>query len=74
MNALEMYTVYWNPKDYPNRFVVRRWTINSREAPVPREVIAVTLTLREARSKIPPGLFCMPRWPDDDRTIVEVWF
>lgn len=72
MNVLEMFTVYWNPKDYPNKFVVRRFLMSgAHPTPTPKEVIAVTLTLREARDKIPNGLHCLQ---GDDPYILEVWF
>ncbi len=72
MMGLEMFVVYWNPKDYPNQFVVRRW-LSGREAPEPKEVCAVGLTLDEVRGKLPPNLYRQPRYLNDDPCIVEVW-
>jgi hypothetical protein len=31
-------------------------------------------TLEQARAFIPQGLYCMPRFEQDDEKIVEVWF
>ncbi len=74
MWAMEMFTVYWNPKDYPNKFVVRRWLVSDKEPePVPMELVAVASTLEEIRSKIPGSLHCLRRFKEDDPAIVEVW-
>jgi hypothetical protein len=67
-----MWTIYDNPKDYPGKFVARWWVVK-----VPVEAtddIFVCDSLGEARSKIPEGLFAMPRLEEDDPCIVETWF
>lgn len=74
-HVLSMYTIYFNPRDYPGRFVMREWFIvkGSREpmpAPLPS---AVCDTLEEARRALPPGVVWMGRNPEDESQIVEVW-
>jgi hypothetical protein len=68
------YTVYRNPRDYPGRFVVRRWRVRAGGAlETERTTWAVEHTLEAARATIPPNLYRMERHPDDDPVIVEVW-
>lgn len=69
---LIQYTIYARPRDYPNSFVVRRWRIYANDLR-PDPSVNVCQTLEEARSCIPPGLVRIPRFRDDDPTIVEVW-
>jgi hypothetical protein len=72
MSTFEVYVVYWNPKDFPGKFVVRRWGY-TKFTPEPKEVIAVGLDLDEVREKIPAGLYRQSREKGDDSAIVEVW-
>lgn len=65
---LEMFVVYDHPLDYPGHFVVRRWSGDQ-----PTENFAVARTIEEARAHVPMGLHRLPRQPDDDAAIVEVW-
>jgi hypothetical protein len=70
--VLHQWVVYENPRDYPGKFVVRRWLIGPGTI-TPVAAVEVTDTLDEARAAVPDGLFCTPRMPDDDPCIVEVW-
>lgn len=69
------YVVYQNAKDYPDKFVVRRWSIiEGHEFPVPdKDPIAVVDLYRETVKHIPPGLVRIARDPTDDKCIVETW-
>lgn len=69
---LTMLTIYWDPSDYPGRFVVRRWTATNPPTPDPK-ACAVCLTLTEARAAVPDGLVRIPRHPTDDPVIIETW-
>lgn len=71
MSALEhaVFAIYESPRDYPGRYVVRRW-VGTVADPEPR---AVALTLAEARKAIPSGLFYLPRLRGDDPCIKETW-
>lgn len=73
MNILCLYTVYKYPKDYPDKFVVRRWEINGKPQPENKEIVAVGEDLQEVRSKLPHGLCRIERQPEDDPVIVETW-
>lgn len=69
---LTQYVIYENPADYPNKFVLRIWTINGGKTIADASVI-LTDTLEEARSHIPQGLFNLGRYEQDDPVIREVW-
>lgn len=70
---MEMFVVYWNPTDYPRKYVVRRFIIQSQ--PIPdREPWIVRDTLEGARETILYGLVHVPRAPSDGAVILEVWF
>jgi hypothetical protein len=71
MTDLVMWTIYEKPKDYPNGFVVRRSVVSDR---IKMDVVAqYSPTLLHARAAIPRGLHRLPRFPDDDACVVEVW-
>lgn len=67
--SLSIYTVYKNPSDYKNKFVVRHFMNDIPE----RVPLIVADTLEEARKAIPDGMYRMDRQPDDDPVILEVW-
>jgi hypothetical protein len=73
MNTLPMWVIYWNPRDYPCRYVVRRWLVGASGAVADDEPNAVVDTLDEARRSVPQGLACLNRAEADERQIVEVW-
>jgi len=72
--VMSTWVVYDRPRDFPNKFVARRHYI-VRGDPNPRasEEYAVADSLEEIRQRLPPGLYCLPRFADDDPKIVEVW-
>lgn len=66
---LPLYTIYWNPSDYPNKYVVRKWFL---ERPGP--VIGTTESLDKARALLPDGVNTnLKRFGMDDPVIVETW-
>lgn len=71
--ALQMHVIYDHPIDFPEHFVVRVWVIPPLGGEMPSRGYVLASTIEEARAAIPAGLFCMPRLPDDDPAIVEVW-
>jgi len=73
-DGLPMFAIYHNPKDYPGRFVVRRWLIlpGGDIQPDP-EPLAVTFTLEWARLEVPGNCWRLERHDMDDPCIVEVW-
>lgn len=76
MNAeqvyLEQWAIYWNPADYPDKFVVRRWEIGMGWAR-PTDDVAAFDMLEEARMSLPVGAYCLGRDESDDPAILEVW-
>lgn len=74
-DVLSMWTIYERPRDFPDRFVARRWEIRQGvPEPVPTGDMILGLTLDSLRSRLPEGLHCQPRAPGDEAHIVEVWF
>lgn len=73
--VISQYVVYFNPSDYPGKFVVRRFDILRRiPEPVPaKEPLIVTDDLERARCAVPFGLHRLPRFAGDDANILEVW-
>ena len=69
---LPQFVVYRSPQDFPGKYVVRMWRIKDRMGPT--NLIEIFDTLEQARGFIPCGLCCLPRFEQDDATIVEVWF
>ena len=73
MRQLEMYVIYRNPRDYPGKFVCRKWLLTDGK-PVPMaQPTSVSNSLEEVRAKVPKGLFRMARGPLDDVAVWEVW-
>ena len=71
MTTLEMWTIYEHPLDYPDGFVVRRFTLDGLGA-IPGEASYVD-SLEAARAVVPPGLALIPRSVYDEVQIVESW-
>jgi hypothetical protein len=73
-NVLRMFTIYESPLDYPGKFVVRGGTVaSSGDYLHDTAVRAVVDSIDAARAWVPDGLYCLPRDPNDDPCIVEVW-
>jgi len=52
--AISMYTIYFNPSDYPEKYVTRKWLIiGGFGGPVPTKIRYITNTLPEARKHVP---------------------
>ena len=71
MTVLNIWTVYEHPKDYPNNYVVRRWSGDK-----PTDDVDVFLSLQHARDYIKfhtPADVCIGRSPNDDPCILECW-
>jgi hypothetical protein len=63
-----IWTVYANPSDYPGKWVVRRWILDT-----PGTWCFVAPSLEMARRVLPGHLTRLERWPTDDPCIVECW-
>lgn len=73
--AMFNYVIYEDPKDYPGKFVVRRWAIvRGRPEPMPEaDPLGVVDTIEAARALVPRGLYPLGRHAQDDAVIREVW-
>lgn len=69
MRVLRIFVLYEDPKDYPGKFVLRRW-VGEEPDPIP---MAVTDSLALARNVIPDYATPIGRYPLDDPAIKEVW-
>lgn len=70
-NELEMWTVYYNPTDFPGKYVARLF-----KGEKPTGLHTISDTLEELRAKLlrhNPGLARLNRFPADEAQIVEVW-
>jgi len=68
--------IYDNPRDFPGKYVVRKHVIEPGFTAPTREH-SVHNTLKEARRSLPNAgrhMLRVPRSPDDEPQIVEVWF
>lgn len=72
--GLEMWTVYESPSDFQGLWVVRRWVAEPGGLVRDPDPWFVGATLEAARESLPPDLYRQGRQPDDDPTIVEIWF
>ncbi len=68
---LTMWTIYERPLDFPNCYVVRRWTVEEGKT-VAHECLLAD-SLEKARKLVPPHSTRMDRFPEDDPVIVETW-
>lgn len=70
---LTMWTVYDHPRDFPNNYVARKFLVDA-DGPRPQEQILVCPHVDKIRATLAAdGFVCLPRLPDDDPTIIEVW-
>ncbi len=71
---MDVMVVYFNPLDYPNKFVARWqrvWDDGYIEAY--KELFAIGDTIDEVRKNIPDHLVRLERHPNDVKSIVETW-
>lgn len=68
-NAVTIYTVYRQPKDYPDKFVIVKFFNDVRDD----KIFSIADTLEDVRKTLPRGLYRLNRHMDDDRVIVETW-
>jgi hypothetical protein len=66
--TVSIWAIYNSPKDYPGKFVARRWELTT-----PTDEVIVADTLDEVRERLPLGLRCLDRHSGDDPVIVETW-
>lgn len=69
---MEIWTIYDHPLDYPESFVVRKSIVGVNTITHTAEMFTAD-TLDEVRALLPPGLYRITRYEQDDPKIVEVW-
>jgi hypothetical protein len=72
-SLLPVYTVYFNPADFPGKYVVRRFLVHPNDPRPDPSPMHVGNTLDDARDAIPPGLYCFSAAQEDDSSIIESW-
>jgi hypothetical protein len=71
---MSTWTIYFNPSDFPGKYVARRHDIFRSEAePRASDAHFVGDTLDEVRNKLPYGLACLHRSDGDEAQIMETW-
>lgn len=73
---LEGWTIYDHPLDYPDYYIARRWAANRDGTVTHFPTVYRTTSLSQLRAILQdenPGLTPVPRFPNDDPKIVEVW-
>lgn len=66
------YAIYYNPIEFPNRFVTRPWLVEGEDVR-PQSLLAVCDTLEAARAVLPNERIWIDRQPEDDISLVETW-
>ena len=71
---MAMWTVYQHPKDYPGKFVARRFDVD-KDGPRPSASIIVMEDLEALREVLAfeMHLTCLVRNEEDEPQIVETW-
>jgi hypothetical protein len=74
MTSLAMWTVYKHPRDYPDKFVARRFDVDG-DGPKPSASIIIAPDLDQLRDILERDLHlvCLSRNEGDDPVIVETW-
>jgi len=73
-SAFLTWTIYEKPKDYPEHFVVRKFSVYpGNPVPIPAAEPVLAPSLEEARKFVPEGHTRIPRDQKDDPVIVETW-
>jgi hypothetical protein len=74
MPTLAIWTVYSHPKDYPDKFVARRFDVDGDGAsPSQSVIIAPDLETLRSILKFEMHLTCLTRAVTDEPQIVESW-
>jgi hypothetical protein len=71
--ALDVWTVYRDPRDFPGKWVARLHRVTAGVS-TPSSVHFVADTLDGVRALLPPGLFRLDRFELDEPHVYETWF
>lgn len=74
-DGIDLWVIYKQPEDYPDKHVVRHWFVTENDRWVDDPPFAVTDTLEEARLAIqPPHRLRLGRYEDPgDPSVLEAW-
>jgi hypothetical protein len=72
-DELIIFTIYDHPEAHPDCFVVQRWIIKRGKKTLTLGAHKLAGSLKEARLLIPPGLYRLDRFQDDEPHIIENW-
>jgi hypothetical protein len=73
MNYWPMWVIYFNPLDYPKKWVMRQWRIGAGKVEAELEAV-VCDSLEAARGALPlQAQTRLNRAPVDEPQIVEMW-
>lgn len=70
---IKIYVVYFNPSDFPGRYVRRIQCTEKGHILYSPTLFANEATLDALRDKIPMDCVRLDRHPEDDPVIVETW-
>jgi hypothetical protein len=71
--VLEMWTIYDHPKDYPSKFVARKFLVYAGKS-IPTDEVMFSSDIEVIRRYMRfIRLNCLARDPGDDPNIVETW-
>lgn len=71
--TLFVWAVYEKPKDYPEKYVARRWAVRGGVIQLVDGEALQADSLEALRALLPRGLYRMPAQTPDDPCIVETW-
>jgi hypothetical protein len=72
--AVELWTIYDHPRDFPGGFIARRWVIGDGAGPVATADCITAPDLDSLRAILQDeGLVVLARDESDDPVIVETW-
>ena len=73
--VLSMYVMYERPRDYPDAYVLRRWSIvPGQPEPVSSDPpVCVAPTREAAERQVPAGLTRVGPWQGDEPQIIGVY-
>ena len=71
---VEMWTIVRNPADLPGvAYSARLWLIEPGGLSTATDRLLTAPTLDQLRAMLPPGLYRLDRFADDEAAIVETW-
>lgn len=72
-DTLIIFTIYKNPRDYPDSWVLRAHEVLRDGTTRPNHAAFIGPTLESVRAAVPPDKICLGRLPADDPVIYESW-